>query len=48
MAYDGRMKERKNKEENIINNILNSDSYRFKSNMFSGNNEVFKNNQGNH
>ena len=48
LALDTRLKDRKNKEDMIINNILNADNYRFKSNMFSGINSIdpYKNEQG--
>jgi len=38
MALDVRLKDRKTKEDNLINNILNGDNYRFKSSMFNNGN----------
>jgi len=44
IALDSQLKERRYNEDNIINNILNADSYRYKSNLLNSNNEVSKNN----
>ena len=41
---NNKIKDKKSYEDNILNNILNADNYRFKSNML--NSEVMKNDIG--